>query len=50
MLELLQLGPEDKLFEIGTGSGFLTEAFAQTGAEIHSIGTGALDRSNRGDG
>lgn len=37
MLELLQLSPADKLMEIGTGSGFQTQAFADTGAEIHTV-------------
>jgi protein-L-isoaspartate(D-aspartate) O-methyltransferase len=37
MLELLQLTPQDKVMEIGTGSGYQTRRLAQTGAEIHSI-------------
>lgn len=37
MLDLLQLGPKDKLLEIGTGSGSQTAAFAATGAEVHSV-------------
>lgn len=37
MLELLQLTPADKLMEIGTGSGSQTKAFAETGANVHSI-------------
>ena len=37
MLELLDLTPADKVLEIGTGSGYQTQALAATGAEIHSI-------------
>ncbi|MBV9181384.1 MAG: hypothetical protein JO356_08725 [Acidobacteria bacterium] len=37
MLELLDLNPRDKLLEVGTGSGYQTEQFAASGAEIHSI-------------
>lgn len=37
MLELLQLTPSDKLMEIGTGSGYQTQLFADTGAEIHTV-------------
>src|SRR4051812_6895617 len=37
MLEMLKLTPKDKLLEIGTGSGTQTQAFAATGAEIHSV-------------
>lgn len=37
MLEMLSLTPQDKLLEIGTGSGYQTERFAETGAEIHTI-------------
>lgn len=37
ILELLQLGPADKLMEIGTGSGTMTSEFGATGAEVHSI-------------
>jgi protein-L-isoaspartate(D-aspartate) O-methyltransferase len=37
MLEMLCLQPHDKLLEIGTGSGYQTNVFAETGAEIHSI-------------
>lgn len=37
MLEMLDLKPSDKLMEIGTGSGYQTRRFAETGCEIHSI-------------
>lgn len=37
MLELLQLVPEDKLMEIGTGTATQTERWAATGCEVHSI-------------
>jgi protein-L-isoaspartate(D-aspartate) O-methyltransferase len=37
MVEMLNLGPQDKVLEVGTGSGSQTQAFAQTGAEVHSI-------------
>lgn len=34
---MLNLGPKDKVLEIGTGSGTMTNEFAATGAEVHSI-------------
>ena len=37
MLELLDLKPTDKLMEIGTGSEFQTQAWAATGAEVHTL-------------
>jgi len=37
VLEMLQLTPEDKVLEIGTGSGTMTQQFTDTGAEVHSI-------------
>lgn len=37
MLDMLELTYRDKLLEIGTGSGYQTNVFAETGAEIHSI-------------
>lgn len=37
MLEMLELGPDDVLMEIGTGSGTQTEAFASCCKEVHSI-------------
>lgn len=37
IVDLLQLGPSDKVLEIGTGSGTQTSEFGATGAEIHSI-------------
>ena len=37
ILDLLQLTPKDVLMEIGTGSGYQTQRFADTGAEIHTI-------------
>lgn len=37
ILELLQLTPQDKLLEIGTGSASQTKAFAATGAIVHSV-------------
>lgn len=37
ILEALQLGPSDKVLEIGTGSGTMTSEFGATGAEVHSI-------------
>lgn len=35
--QMLNLGPKDKVLEIGTGSGTQTNEFAATGAEVHSI-------------
>ncbi len=35
--QMLNLGPKDKVLEIGTGSGTMTNEFAATGAEVHSI-------------
>src|SRR6266566_1653853 len=35
--QLLNLGPQDKVLEIGTGSGTQTNEFAATGAEVHSV-------------
>lgn len=35
--QMLNLGPQDKVLEIGTGSGTQTSEFGATGAEIHSI-------------
>jgi protein-L-isoaspartate(D-aspartate) O-methyltransferase len=35
--QMLQLGPSDKVLEIGTGSGTQTGEFGATGAEVHSI-------------
>jgi protein-L-isoaspartate(D-aspartate) O-methyltransferase len=37
ILEMLNLGPQDKVLEIGTGSGTQTSEFGATGAEVHSI-------------
>lgn len=37
ILLLLDLGPEDIVLEIGTGSGYQTKRFAETGACIHSV-------------
>lgn len=37
ILSLLDLKPGEKLLEIGTGSGYQTQRFADTGAEVHSI-------------
>jgi protein-L-isoaspartate(D-aspartate) O-methyltransferase len=37
VLDLLHLGPSDKVLEIGTGSGTMTSDFGKTGAEVHSI-------------
>lgn len=37
MLEMLQLQPSDKVLEIGTGSGYQTKRFAESGAEIHTV-------------
>lgn len=37
MLEMLKLTKDDRLLEIGTGSGYQTQRFAETGAEIHTI-------------
>lgn len=34
---MLNLGPQDKVLEIGTGSGTQTSEFGATGAEVHSI-------------
>jgi protein-L-isoaspartate(D-aspartate) O-methyltransferase len=34
---MLNLGPNDKVLEIGTGSGTQTSEFGATGAEVHSI-------------
>lgn len=35
--QMLNLGPKDKVLEIGTGSGTMTSEFGATGAEVHSI-------------
>lgn len=35
--QMLNLGPKDKVLEIGTGSGTMTNEFGATGAEVHSI-------------
>lgn len=35
--QMLNLGPSDKVLEIGTGSGTQTSEFGATGAEVHSI-------------
>ncbi len=35
--QILNLGPQDKVLEIGTGSGTMTSEFGATGAEVHSI-------------
>lgn len=35
--QMLNLGPQDKVLEIGTGSGTQTSEFGATGAEVHSI-------------
>lgn len=37
MLALLDLKPEDRVMEVGTGSAYQTNRFAETGAMIHSI-------------
>lgn len=37
MLEMLALKPGEKVLEIGTGSGYQTQALADTGAEVHSV-------------
>lgn len=37
ILQMLTLGPSDKVLEIGTGSGTMTSEFGATGAEVHSI-------------
>lgn len=37
MGDLLQLKPEDKLLEIGTGSGSQTTEWAKSGCEVHTI-------------
>ena len=34
---MLDLKPEDRLLEIGTGSGSQTERFASTGCEVYSV-------------
>src|SRR5690242_13081207 len=34
---MLGLGPQDRVLEIGTGSGTMTSEFGATGAEVHSI-------------
>lgn len=36
-MQLLNLKPTDKVLEIGTGSGTMTNDFSDTGAEVHSI-------------
>jgi protein-L-isoaspartate(D-aspartate) O-methyltransferase len=35
--QMLNLGPKDKVLEIGTGSGTMTSEFGESGAEVHSI-------------
>src|SRR5580698_2814218 len=37
MLESLQLSPEDKVLEVGTGSGYVTALLAELAAEVFSI-------------
>lgn len=37
MYDMLELGPKDKLLEIGTGSASQTQAWARSGCEIHTI-------------
>lgn len=37
MYAMLELGPEDKLLEIGTGSASQTQEWAKSGCEIHTI-------------
>lgn len=37
MLDALELTYNDVLMEIGTGSGYQTQRFAETGAEVHTI-------------
>lgn len=37
MYSMLQLGPKDKLLEIGTGSASQTQVWAKSGCEIHTI-------------
>lgn len=37
MAQMLELKPTDKLLEIGTGSGTQTQAWLESGAEVHSI-------------
>lgn len=37
MLELLELGPNDRLLEIGTGTAYQTERWAATGCKVYSI-------------
>lgn len=37
MTELLELGPEDKVLEIGTGSGYQAAVLAEVAAEVFSI-------------
>ena len=37
MLELLALGPDDKLLEIGTGTAYQTECWAATGCAVYSL-------------
>lgn len=37
MLSMLNLTPADRVLEIGTGSAYQTQAFANTGCELHTI-------------
>ena len=37
MLDMLTLTYLDRVLEIGTGSGYQTQRFAETGAEVHTI-------------
>ena len=37
MLEALEIGPQDRVFEIGTGSGYMTALLAELAVEVFSI-------------
>jgi len=37
LLQALQIGPADRILEIGTGSGYLTACLAQLGKSVHSV-------------
>lgn len=37
LLDALDIGPSDKVFEVGTGSGFLTACLATLGAQVHTV-------------
>ena len=37
MTEALQIGPADRVLEIGTGSGYAAAVLAEVAAEVHTV-------------